>query len=68
MERWGLGACAVCDAKIGTGMLMCRGHWRQVPAGLQREVYAAVDSWQAGQIDLEGLRTVQRRAVEAVPV
>lgn len=61
-----MGACAVCGRKVAVGMLMCRPHWQRVPRGLQREVYAALDSWYAGGIDLEELRVVQRRAVDLV--
>lgn len=65
---WGLGTCAVCGRKVAAGMLMCRPHWQQVPRALQRDVYAALDSWYGGGIDLEALRTVQRRAVDLVAV
>lgn len=32
------GACAVCDRRIGPGLLMCRFHWGLLPAGLRTRV------------------------------
>lgn len=33
-----------CAARVALNKLACRGHWAQVPARLQRAVYAAYDN------------------------
>ena len=34
-----------CTLQVGNDMLMCPGHWRQVPGAIQRAVHAA---WRGG--------------------
>lgn len=64
-ETYGDGSCGVCGARIRPGLLMCAVHWRRVPGELQREVYAALDAYNAGTATLGDLRAVQDRAVQA---
>lgn len=34
-----MSSCTVCLKKIRDGLLMCAGHWRQVPMDVQENVY-----------------------------
>lgn len=38
-----------CDIQIGTGRLMCQGHWFALPAHIRRRV---IGRWMAWQRDL----------------
>lgn len=49
--------CAVCDALIADGLLMCRAHWKLVPHEQQQDVYR---SWSRYRNADGGLGQVQR--------
>lgn len=66
LTRYGFGHCAVCSRSVRAGMLMCPAHWRQVPPSLQREVYAQLGRWNAGDGSLADLRAAQDAAVASI--
>jgi hypothetical protein len=51
-----------CQAHLPYGTLMCRTHWKRVPAQLRSEVYAA---WDNGS-PREDYMDVRARAIAAV--
>jgi hypothetical protein len=53
-----------CEAQVTAGKLMCPACWRQVPADLQDEVYAAWNRGR-GRGSLRHLRAMQA-AIKAV--
>ena len=68
VERWQDGGGH--DAKLGTGMLMCRRHWRMVPQPLRAAVWAAWSEFRENPTgspeSLFALRRTQRAAIQAV--
>lgn len=55
-----------CRVEIRTHFLMCAPHWRRVPGAIRTEVNEAYRKWKDGEIGLDELREVQRRATEAL--
>lgn len=53
-------AVAGCREACPTAHLMCIGHWRMVPAALQREVWAAYKRWR-GAISRNRTRSKEAR-------
>lgn len=61
-------AATGCQKQVPLNLLMCMGHWRMVPAPVQREVLA---TWRArtrrgDRSDVEAHQVATAKAVEAV--
>lgn len=58
----------VCDEGVPDHLLMCKAHWRMVPADIQREVYQAYHRYEANKSNerLVALRAAQKKAKDYV--
>lgn len=59
--------CSVpgCGELVPLEMLMCARHWFAVPLAIRNEVWTAWHAYQAGGLEIDRLRDVQRQATEA---
>lgn len=51
---------------IGLRLLMCIGHWRQVPADIRREVVRTWRAWNDGTGELESYLLAREAAIREV--
>ena len=56
-------AAVGCGRAISHEHLMCMGHWKMVPATLQKEVYS---TWRNVRRDREAYADARERAIAAV--
>lgn len=56
----------VCSGRLGSGMVMCRRHWRMVPRPLQSAFWAEWTTWREGRDNGLEMRFAWAAAVDAV--
>lgn len=63
-----LHTCSIpgCETVLPVQFLMCKRHWRMVPAANRSEVWDAWDGWRCGVVSAQDLRDAQKKATDAV--